>query len=439
MSDADGASEMAAVESGPSAETRATRANGANGGTGANVASATGRSSGNSRIAQGNEVSERRALPLLRRWRAVEVSKVVVPSSSARVDREHVDALRDSFEKLGGELQIQPIVVDDEMVLIDGAHRLEAAKQLGWRFIAAVVFESLGEMDRALIASEANRVRKQLSVLDLEQEWRTLYAPELERQARQRQLAGLSRKRAYMARNDVPRPSGSGASTRVESVPLGSVPGVVIGNSNNHPRSTLGQRDFLPAESLAKAAKRITGFSIDTLNKVAAIRKAASSEDAPVVLQNAARYGLQQIAASRASVDAVHRRLRSTMQQLNGPAASEGMSFPGSEREQARVILERLLTDSSLLADRVAAPPPEKLNFVWGANSAESHVLEGIRTALTQALAHVVALESLQSVEPRTQLARISRHIGGELSQIATSRLSAVSVPGRAEGVRAAS
>ena len=42
-----------------------------------------------------------------------------------------------SYESIG---VINPISVDEDMTLIAGAHRLEAAKNLGWETIEAKVF-----------------------------------------------------------------------------------------------------------------------------------------------------------------------------------------------------------------------------------------------------------------------------------------------------------
>ena len=101
-----------------------------------------------------------------------------------------------SFEMLGGQLQLQPIIVDEQLVLVDGRHRLEAAKRAGWNRIAALVFCGATAEMRPLLESEANRVRRTLNVLELESIWRAHYEPGLRAAAKERQLAGLRMRNA---------------------------------------------------------------------------------------------------------------------------------------------------------------------------------------------------------------------------------------------------
>ena len=53
------------------------------------------------------------------------------------LDEGKVLELMQSYEQVG---QINPISVDEDYALIAGAHRLEAAKNLGWETIEAKVF-----------------------------------------------------------------------------------------------------------------------------------------------------------------------------------------------------------------------------------------------------------------------------------------------------------
>ena len=344
-----------------------------------------------------------RVIPLARSWRAVEVAAINTATVRRGLNQEHVDALSASFQLLGGELLIQPIVVDETLMLIDGLHRLEAAKQLGWRFVSAVVFERVNDQDRALLLAEANRVRKQLSVVDLEWEWRTLYAPELEFQAKQRQLAGLRKRFPLQAQ-------------RVSSPLL-----PVIGNSNNQEK--LGAQDSQPrSESLARAAKRITGFSLDTLNKVATIRRIANSTTAPTDLQAAAKHGLQKIASSRASVDAVYRQLLHAAQVCKENSARAGLNPPRARQDES--LLERLLVETSLLAERMAGSAFEALSRVEPDDLVSAQLIEGVRSSLSIALAHVSAAESMRHREPARELRRIITEAGQLCTSIAHERIS---------------
>lgn len=343
-----------------------------------------------------------RTSPLARSWRAVEITAIKIPPGMRRLNQEHVDALCASFQMVGGELLIQPIVLDESLTLIDGSHRLEAAKQLGWRFISAVVFERVTDHDRALVHAEANRVRKRLSVVELEWEWRTLYAPDLEFQAKQRQMAGLRKRFPHLAKG------------------VGSPSLPVIGNSNNR-KNTGGQDNQHRAESLAKAAKRITGFSIDTLNKVATIRGIASSTTVPKDLQAAAQLGLRKIAASRASVDAVHRQLRHDMEALSTRPVHANSNQARARHDES--LLERLVVETSLLAERLGTAF-QAMSSAEPDNIVATQLLEGVRSSLSISLACVVAAESMRHSEPTKELRRIIGEAGHLCASIAHERVS---------------
>ena len=353
-------------------------------------------------------VAANRANPLVRRWRVIEIERVQLSEVIHPLNELHVTALCASFQLLGGELLIQPIVVDESLQLIDGLHRITAAKRLGWRFISAVVFEQVDLHDRALLFAEANRVRKRISVLDLEREWRKLYAPELEYQAKQRRLAGLQQR--------FPHLSARASSPTARSV----LPSPVIGISNN--RETMGALEYPPrAESLAKAAKRITGFSIDTLNKVRAIREIAESKKAPPNVQAAAQLGLKKIAASRASVDAVHRQLCSVMRSEAQVVA--GVEVSSTLKEQAETRVERLVVDVTLLAERLGGSSFAALRNVAAEDESAVQLIAGIRSSLAIALGQVAAAESLRSEQPEAELCRIMIEAGKLCTSTANERL----------------
>ena len=63
-----------------------------------------------------------------------------------------------SFEEVG---VINPISVDEDNVLIAGAHRLEAGKNLGWETIEAKVFTQ-EDLQRELIEIDENLIRNEL-------------------------------------------------------------------------------------------------------------------------------------------------------------------------------------------------------------------------------------------------------------------------------------
>ena len=183
----------------------------------------------------------------------VDVNDVIVRERQREVDDKHVDAVMESFASLGGQLQLQPIILDGDFVLIDGAHRLAAVKKSGGTHINAMVFHGVTDEDRPLLEAEANRVRKQLSPLELEDAWSKYYEPAFKARAQRNQVANLRK----------------GTQTPV------------IGDSYN------GKE--LAQVSIPKAAKATTGLSLDTLNRISDIKATANSATESPEIRDAAR------------------------------------------------------------------------------------------------------------------------------------------------------
>lgn len=82
------------------------------------------------------------------------------------VDHDYALMLAGSMEQMG---QLTPIevrpVANGRFALVAGAHRLEAAKQLAWDTIAAVVREAT-DLEAELRQIDENLVRRELSALD---------------------------------------------------------------------------------------------------------------------------------------------------------------------------------------------------------------------------------------------------------------------------------
>lgn len=122
------------------------------------------------------------------RFERVEVARVITMERQRDVDAQHVARLADSFELFGG--QLQPIVVTEEMVLIDGAHRLDAARSLGWTHLDAGIASHVeSEEDRAFLEAEANAARRELTLSQKKVLWETLIEPRYRAEASQRRRA----------------------------------------------------------------------------------------------------------------------------------------------------------------------------------------------------------------------------------------------------------
>ena len=366
-------------------------------------------------------------------WRLLAVGEVLDSAKARVVNTDHVTELVRSFEMLGGQLQLQPIIVDEHMVLVDGRHRLAAARRAGWSHIAALIICGATVEMRPLLEAEANRVRRTLNVLELESIWRTHYEPGLRTAARERQLAGLRKRNAGNLE--------TGSAAHLAEC-------LVIGNSNNRNGGEEGARIAANGssaagsgethhESVGRAAKRITGYSLDTLNKVARIRTLATSEASPRELRKAAERGLQRLAQPGASVEMVYRALRERaveaaptvrfvgkwpekLEKLESSdarleAGGAGLavitSLDDARNEQA---LERALAACSRLAERFEGSLSTQLQAAASQGEAEREMLRATRVSLAYCLATVVAIECELEAQPMLAL----RSIGIEVSRL---------------------
>lgn len=371
-------------------------------------------------------------------WRLLAVDEVVKTDGASAVNADHVSELLRSFEMLGGQLQLQPIIVDEHLVLVDGRHRLEAAKRAGWSRIAALVICGATIEMRPLLEAEANRVRRTLNVLELESIWRAHYEPGLRAAAKERQLAGLRMRNA--------RDAESRRALRSAECP-------VIGISKNRKGeegariaasdSSTAEGDATRHESISRAAKRITGYSLDTLNKVARIRTLATSESSSPELREAAKQGLRRLAAPGASVEMVYRALRERaaeatlgfrsvelqpqkLKELESSGArldalgagGTGLAAVTSlDAARDELALERALAECSRLAERFEGVLTSQLQAAAGRGDAERDMLRATRVSLAYCLATVVAIECELESQPMLAL----RSIGIEVSSLLSS------------------
>lgn len=315
-------------------------------------------------------------------WRVIRVGDVILGEGRV-TEAAHVARIRQSYERLGGQLQLQPIVVDSEMGLIDGAHRLEAARQSEWSHIAALVCERGTPSQQLLIELEASRTRKALSPLELEQVWRVHYEPEFRARTHARRAAGLRR----------------GAAAPVHA------------NCNNGDPET--------RVSIAKSAKQITGLSLRTLDKVAEVRELSSSAEVPDFVREAAALGLTMLARPGASVDPVHRELTHLRQGQQLASEDQLLRVPTA----AETSFERQLIECSMLAERLSGPLAAEFEALARLSEVNREQLRALRVALAHSLATVVSIECRLEAEPIAALRRIGAEVGRLLSQTSVSQL----------------
>ena len=83
-----------------------------------------------------------------------------------------IDSLAESMKRLG---QISPIVISKKNILIAGGRRLEAARQLGWRTINAIISESADALKQLELEVEENIQRHDFNTEELAEATRKIY------------------------------------------------------------------------------------------------------------------------------------------------------------------------------------------------------------------------------------------------------------------------
>jgi ParB family chromosome partitioning protein len=93
----------------------------------------------------------------------VKIDEIIIPKNRAReLSPEKVNELKESIQETG---LLQPIIINNQNVLIAGLHRLEACKALGWSEIDCVI-KDLEELDAKLAEIDENLFRAELTVLE---------------------------------------------------------------------------------------------------------------------------------------------------------------------------------------------------------------------------------------------------------------------------------
>lgn len=108
----------------------------------------------------------------------ISVDNVTLPPFQIReeIDQEHVDGIKESFEEDG---QWNPIIVrpsdeNGDYEVVSGAHRLQAARDLGWSEIEATV-KDLDEESARGLAIKTNRMQKEMKDEEVGELCRELY------------------------------------------------------------------------------------------------------------------------------------------------------------------------------------------------------------------------------------------------------------------------
>lgn len=305
---------------------------------------------------------------------------IVVLDRQRNATPEGIAKVRKSMAGLGNQMQLQPLILSDRIppaLLIDGAHRLEAAKLEGWSHVRVEIWSGLTEADEKLLEVESNYARNELSIVEIEQAWTGVLEPYYKAQARKNQSEGG-------------RVGGSAAEGDK-----------VMRNPHNLPA--------VQPMSMRSAAAGITGVSLDTINKVTDIRQMAESTTAPPELVSIAKRGLEKLQTRGTSVNAVHKEI------LKRQERAAAVHNPGeAEARRREKLLDQLVNETTMLAERLGDDLAEDLRAAAGVNEMGREQLRSARVALTHSLSRLVVIECLLADEPVPML----RTAGSEVTKM---------------------
>ena len=100
----------------------------------------------------------------------IKIDDIIV-KKRIRKDLGDLQPLMDSMSKFG---QLNSIVINSKMQLIAGQRRLEAAKQLGWKYINADVLEVNDKADMLEMEIEENIHRKDFTTDEISDAYKKL-------------------------------------------------------------------------------------------------------------------------------------------------------------------------------------------------------------------------------------------------------------------------
>jgi ParB family chromosome partitioning protein len=207
----------------------------------------------------------------------IETVDIFVPEAHRPVDQDKVAQIADSIAKVG---LLQPITVTYEggrIRLVAGAHRLAAAKRLGWKEIPAVV--ALGDAVQLwLIEIAENLHRAELTALeqaDLTVEWINLQSSELRTNESRREDGRGHRPESGV--NAAARELGIAKSTAHERVKIAALStetkavATEVGLNNNRSALLAAAKEAAPEKQAevirARAGKPSANSKPDTLPK----------------------------------------------------------------------------------------------------------------------------------------------------------------------------
>ncbi|GAA1622128.1 ParB/RepB/Spo0J family partition protein [Leucobacter chromiireducens] len=313
----------------------------------------------------------------------LDVESIVVLQRQRAVADDHVRLLHASFEQTGK--QIVPIAVserpDGTFVLVDGAHRLEAAKRSGWDTIRVEIYTGLEADQEGILELVTNEARKNLSPAEIHAAWASFDLPYYELRTKERQAAGglaALKTRGLVAKSPV--------------TPAGS------------------NWDSTPALSVTELAVEKTGHKPEWLAKVATIHDLSQSEKAPRVLREAAERAYEKLKDPKAKVEPVYREVQriheAVLDQKKDP---DVLKLEGAEKR-----LDEVVRDTTLFQQRLEGDIREVLHLAASKDPMNREMLRSARVALVHALTALVVVEC----EVDGARGEALKRVGGEVTTL---------------------
>lgn len=313
----------------------------------------------------------------------LDVHAIIVRARQREVSADHVSVLRDSFRETGK--QLVPIAVserpDGKLVLIDGAHRLEAAKQEGFERIRAEVYSNLAEDHEGVLEFVTNKARKDLSPAEILLAWETFELPMHELRVREKQVASVAAAREHRGNSGAP---------------------LIMHGVHNQGSE--------PALSLRQRTVEVTGHSPDWLDKVASIRNTSEDPEVPPAVREAAQRGFEKLKDPSTKVEpvfkAVEKVKEAVLRQAEDP--EELMARDAEDR------LDEMVRYTTLLQEKLDGDLREFLALAGRKDQMGRDMLRATRVALVRALTSIVVIECEISDNAPEAL----RSIGAEVTKL---------------------
>lgn len=241
---------------------------------------------------------------------------IIVSDALRVVDEGAVKRIIESFHVNGGRM-VQPIVVDTNHVLVDGGHRLEAAKRESWQAVPVVVDHSVAtQVDRELQGLIANNVRHAMNPLDAARVYKKAIEPFLRRDR-------ASAQKTHLQHQD-PRPADSAE------------------------RESDGLIGFPVAEdgTTRSSVPLVTGFSESKINEAFQLQEWAADESAAPELRKTAASAIEKVRKTPGALHKIFLRV-DALHHLTSLPPEQRPKMPTAE-ERAKKTLDAKLTQALL-------------------------------------------------------------------------------------------